>query len=177
MSQTKPSNMEAIIKEVKKLCKVVIKMQKLDGITIECYVPKDVDINKGTTEIKNICRDLKLLPINIEKSEEKSNAFALQFPELDVIYNKSTNKKMVLDAYKWLLDTMIRNSTQKAITKQLLFTYKDTVIKRAMDIYYRANVNRYKVIDKDFKQLIEENKKQLNVLYYEFLEDYEVKEL
>ena len=81
MKNAKLRMLDLIQKELKNKCKKIIKFQKYDGISLECYVAEDTNIDDGISEIKKVCKSLKLNPINIEINKDKNNLFLLQFPE------------------------------------------------------------------------------------------------
>ena len=54
MKNAKLRMLDLIQKELKNKCKKIIKFQKYDGISLECYVAEDTNIDDGISEIMNV---------------------------------------------------------------------------------------------------------------------------
>lgn len=164
-------NVDNIIKALKQDIKKIVKLTKFDGITIECSVQEDKKVDDGIKEINKLCEKLELRPIATEKSKEKNNVFIVQFPELIPEYTEAQIKKMYNLSFKWLLDNLIRNDKEHKVTPELLIKYKSLVVRKAIQIYCRSNINQYKEKLEDYlqdKKYVE----KIDVLYYQFLETY-----
>lgn len=135
---------ELIIKELKNNCKYILKFQKYDGISIECYVAEQDNIDLGIKEVKNICKKLKLNPIDIECNKEKTNLFLLQFPELLPKYTDKELQLLYEDNYKRLISDLKSNDINNKVDLNLIIKNKNIFIKQAMISFYNINTNRYK---------------------------------
>lgn len=164
-------NTDNIIKALKQDIKKIVKLTKFDGITIECSVQEGKKVDDGIKEINKLCEKLELRPIATEKSKEKNNVFIVQFPELIPEYTEAQIKKMYNLSFKWLLDNLTINDKEHKVTPELLIKYKSLVVRKAIQIHCRSNINQYKEKLEDYlqdKKYIE----KIDVLYYQFLETY-----
>ena len=161
------TNVEAIIKKLNKV-KGVESFRKIDGITIECICKNTKDMNSIIDEVKSICKDLKLPQLLIEKNKIANDKLAIQFPELDVKYSDEEFNKLITDAFAWLVDNMKQNDTNNSINRQVMIDNIGMITKLTTDIYYKSNVNKYKVKiedllnDKDFRETL--NKMFMNYI-------------
>lgn len=169
-NEKKLCNIESIIKEMKKSIKVLVKLEKLDGITMECSVPQGMKAKEGIKEAKAICKKLKLGPLAVEENPDKENVFALQFPELDVEYTEKQIEKMYKANYKWLLEGLLSRDKDHKVTRELLLEFKDVFNKQAIMIYCKSNINPYKTDTSKYLNNIE-YRKSLDKIYYDFIEE------
>lgn len=139
----KYKNIEEIIAYLLPLCKSVIKMEKYDGISIECYVPEKVKVSKGMKEITKICTDTELANNSMEENKEKANVFLLQFPNLNPKYSEEQIKDMYFKTFDLLLSNA-RSNKEIVVTKELLLKFKNVITKNAIEIFCKSNLNLYK---------------------------------
>lgn len=165
-------NIDLIIKALDKKVEKIVRMRKLDGITIECSVKANTKVDTGIKEANKLCKELKLLPIATEPNQAVSNIFALQFPELVPQYTEEDIERMYKDNFKWLLDNIHSNDT--TITKQLIEDNKELLLKHAITIYYRSNVNQYKESIDDYLNKYEYRNK-IGKLFDRYIDEYFVK--
>ena len=118
------SNIETIIKQIKKESKLVIQFRKYNGISLECRTAIDGDRDKAIAEMRTILDKCNFVPYDIERHKEVPNAFLVQFPNLDVTYTEDEKIKMYKDIFKFLLDTVNRNQ-ETMIPKSQIIDYKD----------------------------------------------------
>lgn len=166
------SNVDMIIKELNKKVEKIVRMRKLDGLTIECSVQASSKSDIGIKEINKLCKELKLMPISTEKNKDKDNVFALQFPELVPQYSEEEVESMYKDNFKWLLDNI--NSNDTTITKQLIEDNKELFLKQAITMYYRSNVNQYKEKLDDYLNNYDYRNK-IGRLFDRYIDEYYVK--
>lgn len=163
------SNIDLIIKELNKKVEKVIRIRKIDGITVECSVKSGSKSDTGIKEINKICKELKLLPISTEKNKDKENIFALQFPELVPEYSETEIEDMYKLNFKWLLDNI--NSNDATITKHLIEENKEIFLKQSITMYYRSNVNQYKERLDDYLNNYDYRNK-IEKLFNRYLDEY-----
>ena len=165
------NNIETIIKEIKPLCKEVIKIDKLNGITMVCYTANNTECDNGISEVNQILTDLKLQPIIVDKDKDRINAFTVQYPELKVKYTDKQIEKMYKDNFKWLIDNLVEKDIDKRVDKTLLLNCKDVYVRQAILTFIRSNINPYKT---KLEDLLTDNEYRLNVerMYKQFLEEY-----
>lgn len=165
------TNIESIIKEIDGEIKCIKSMEKMDGITMECSVSQKNKYNDATTKITELLTELDLQPINIHKNTEDDKKFAVEFPDMNVIYTEEENEKFYKDSFTWLFDLAIKKSGAIKITKELLMAGKDSFEKQAIHIYFRSNVNPYKEKIEDYLNDVK-YRKNLDNIFYPFTEDY-----
>lgn len=163
------SNIDLIIKELNKKVEKVIRIRKIDGITVECSVKSGSKSDTGIKEINKICKELKLLPISTEKNKDKENIFALQFPELVPEYSETEIEDMYKLNFKWLLDNI--NSNDTTITKHLIEENREIFLKQSITMYYRSNVNQYKERLDDYLNNYDYRNK-IEKLFNRYLDEY-----
>jgi len=169
------TNMETILKAIKQKSKLVMKINKYDGITLECFTASGSDTKEAIKEINQICKELKLLPISTEPNKEAENIFALQFPELDIIYSDRQIEKMYQDNFKWLIDGIVEYDNDKKLNREVLIKNKDIFVKQAILTYGRSNINPYKV---DILERLNniDYRKQIDVIYLNYIDKYIMEE-
>lgn len=140
----KLNNIEAIIKAFKKEKTSVMKYRKIDGITMECATQVSESADTGIKDITDLCKKYKLHPISAEKNKEKSNVFALQFPEMLPEYTDKELEKMYNNSFKWLLDGVMSSDTKHKVTTEVIMQYKAIFVKQAVTIHFNSNTNLYK---------------------------------
>lgn len=164
------NNIESIIDKVSKESKLTISFKKFDGITFECKTPFESNRNEAIKEMKDILDRLNLLPYIIEENKEVSNAYMIQFPELDVKYTDEEKEKIYYMIFRFLLDSV--NENRKTITtKKYIMDFKDIYIKQTIIAYVRSSVNRYKVKVEDLLNNIE-YRSCLEVLFTRYVDEY-----
>lgn len=171
MQDTNLTNVDVIIKELQKLCKQIKTFEKLDGITIECTVTNSKKLDNGIKEVTDVCKNLNLIQISIEKSSTKNTSFALQFPELNVYYSEDIITKMYEDNFKWLFDNIMEKPQSVNIDKTFLLQNKDMLVKQAISTYCRSNINPYKENVKDYLNNTEYIRK-ISTIYILYLDKY-----
>lgn len=152
MKNEKLRMLDLIQKELKNKCKKIIKFQKYDGISLECYVAQDTNIDDGISEIKKVCKSLKLNPINIEINKDKNNLFLLQFPEFVPEYTTKELEALYKDSYDRLIKDLKNNDVEHKVTKDLIIRNKSVFIKQAIISFYNSNTNKYKGTLKTYLQ-------------------------
>ena len=167
-------NIEGIIKEIKKKTKSLKSLTKLDGITIECTIFKNSNIDAIIEEIKEICSNIIKEPISTELNDVQSDTFIIQFPELEPEYTDKEIEKMYKDNFKWLLDNFLQQDIDNNFDKNKLATDKNIFVKQAILYYYRSNTNQYKEKVENFLNNLNYRNK-IDSLYLQFLNDYEIK--
>lgn len=170
----KTNNTENIIKVLKKENTNVIKYNKYDGITIECYTPSDIDCKDDMIKIANTLSKNNI-QFSMERNDNNKNIFIVQFPELEPEYTEKQMEKMYKDIFKWLLDNVYENDMMKKVTKELILQYKDIYVKQAITMYYKSNYNQYRVKQMD---LLNDNDYKIKVSDYfkTYVEEYHNKQ-
>lgn len=163
-------NIEGIIKNIKDKASLTIQFKKFDGITFEGRVPIDGNRDNAISEIESILTNSGLVPFQIEKHKEVSNAYIVQFPELDVIYNNEEKIKIYKMIFKFLLDNINKNR-EKPVSKGLILDGIGVYIKQTIMIFARSNINRYKLSEKDLLNDIE-YRKHLETLFIHYIDEY-----
>lgn len=163
-------NVEGIIKNIKDKASLTISFKKFDGITFEGRTPIDGDREKAINEIETILNDLELVPFQIERHKEVSNAYIVQFPELDVIYSNEEKIKIYRMIFKFLLDNINQNR-EKPVSKGSILDGIGVYIKQTIQIFARSNINRYKLSEKDLLNDIE-YRKHLETLFIGYVDEY-----
>lgn len=143
------TNVDGIIKELKKKAKYLTSIEKLDGITIECSVAKTKKAEDKIEDVKAICKTLVPYQAAIELNEKFDNVFIIQFPELVPEYTDEEINKMYMDSFKWLVDNFKTNDAASNYTPELFMRQKDKFVKHAILIYYRSNTNQYRCKPED----------------------------
>lgn len=149
------NNMEDIIKVLKDKLDYLIKIEKLDGITLECYMESNQLADKKFKNIEKVCTELKLNPIALELNEDQKNIFILQFPEMTPNYSESQELKLYKNSFKWLINNFNTNNNLVKGTPINFANYKDAFVKQAIMIHYRCNTNQYKSKLEDYLNNIE----------------------
>lgn len=143
---TELHNTETIAKLLSEKAKVVNKIIKLDGITIECTVASSDLVNKGLLEMNRLCKKYNLLPISTEQNKDKQNIFIVQFPDLNVQYTDEEKHKL----YYYILNNNITNfianckNLNKPISIQDVIYSKGSFIRQAIRLYSRTSTNIYR---------------------------------
>lgn len=164
------NNIDTILLEIQNLAKKVIKFDKMDGITIVCYVPDGESCKEGIKEIKTICKKLSLKPIAIEENKEMTNVFILQLPELNPIYSDEELTSIFKYDFQWIFDN-IRNNTDETIKKDIALRDKDVFVRQAIRRYTRSNINPYREKYEDYINNYDFRNK-VNKLYEIFVDEY-----
>ena len=163
-------NIEGIIEKLKEEAKLTILFKKFDGISFECRTPIDGDRESAIKEMETILDTHKLIPFLIERNEEVSNAFIVQFPELDVIYINDEKIKMYKMIFKFLLDNINQNR-KEPVSKSFVLEFKEIYIKQTIQAFARSNLNRYKIKVEDLLNDIE-YREHLEVLFIKYVDEY-----
>ncbi len=163
-------NVEGIIENIKKESKLTILFKKFDGITFECRTPIDGDINAAIHEMEEILNKNDLVPFQIETNKEVSNAYIVQFPELDVIYSNEEKINMYKMIFKFLLDNINQNR-KEPVSKGFILDSKDIYIKQTIQAFARSNLNRYKMNVTDLLNDIE-YRNHLESFFVRYVDDY-----
>lgn len=171
MSSAKYRNIDMIIKALKEKSTTILKFTKLDGITIECVLDTNKKASEGIKEITTICKQLKISPISTEENPDKSNVFALQFPELVPEYTDKEIEKMYKSNFKWLLDGVMKSDTKHKVTLELLINYRDLFLKQAITTYCNSNINLYKDNIANYLNNSEYRSK-INKIYLLYVQEY-----
>lgn len=169
------NNVEDIIIAILEKSNTIDTMDKYDGITVEATIKNRRSFKTAKEEIVNICIELNLNPISIEQNEDNKKKFALQFPELNVLYTNDQRQTLYNNLFKWLLDNASQRNTVSSqpitITKALLTKSKDVYVKNAIIMYCKSNINPYK--DKVDNYLNNaEYRKIVDTIYYNYLDTY-----
>lgn len=163
-------NVEGIIEKIKKDAKLTILFKKYDGITFECRTPIDGNRDMAINEMEQILNSLNLIPYQIETHKEVSNAFIVQFPELDVIYSNEEKIKMYKMIFKFLLDNINQNR-KEPVSKGFILEFKEIYIKQTIQAFFRSNLNRYKIKVEDLLNDIE-YRNHLELLFIKYVDEY-----
>lgn len=163
-------NVEGIIKNIKDGAKLTIQFKKFDGITFECRTPIDGDREKAIIEMEDILNKFELTPYQIERNKEVQNAYIVQFPELDVIYSNEEKINMYKMIFKFLLDNINQNR-EEPVSKNLILNSVDVYIKQTIQAFYRSNINRYKLSEKDLLN-DKDFREHLEVLFIKYVDEY-----
>lgn len=164
------SNIETIIKQLKKESKLVIQFRKYNGISLECRTAIDGDRDKAIAEMRTILDKCNFVPYDIERHKEVPNAFLVQFPNLDVTYTEDEKIKMYKDIFKFLLDTVNRNQ-ETMIPKSQIIDYKDLYTKQTIEAFARSNVNPYYITKDDMLNDID-FRNHLDTLFLKYVDEY-----
>lgn len=163
-------NIEGIIKNVKNESKLTISFRKFDGISFECRTPIDGNREEAISEMKSILDKFELTPYQIERHKETSNAYIVQFPELDIIYSNEEKIKMYKMIFKFLLDNINQNK-KEPVSKSFILESKEIYIKQTIQAFTRSNLNRYKIKVEDLLNDIE-YREHLEVLFIKYVDEY-----
>lgn len=163
-------NIEGIIKNVKNESKLTISFRKFDGISFECRTPIDGNREEAISEMKSILDKFELIPYQIERHKETSNAYIVQFPELDIIYSNEEKIKMYKMIFKFLLDNINQNK-KEPVSKSFILESKEIYIKQTIQAFTRSNLNRYKIKVEDLLNDIE-YREHLEVLFIKYVDEY-----
>ena len=163
-------NIEGIIKNVKNESKLTISFRKFDGISFECRTPIDGNREEAIFEMKSILDKFELIPYQIERHKETSNAYIVQFPELDIIYSNEEKIKMYKMIFKFLLDNINQNK-KEPVSKSFILESKEIYIKQTIQAFTRSNLNRYKIKVEDLLNDIE-YREHLEVLFIKYVDEY-----
>lgn len=152
--------------------------KKIDGITLEGQInSKRIKFNTVKTELQTLCEEYELLPVSIEQNENDTTLYAIQFPDLNVLYTTAQLESLFEGIYEFLLDGAITKTKMNisglptTIDKALLTKTKSSYIKIALDIFCKNSINPYKqnktlyLQDSDFLKQIEE-------IYIHYLDVY-----
>lgn len=170
LEDTWKHNIEGIMENIKKEAKLTILFKKYDGITFECRTPIDGNRDTAITEMKSILNKLELVPFQIEKHKEISNAYIVQFPELDVIYSNKEKIKMYKMIFKFLLDNINQNRSEP-VSKSFIMEFKEIYIKQTIQAFARSNLNRYKIKVEDLLNDAE-YRNHLEMLFINYVDEY-----
>lgn len=163
-------NIEGIIEKIRKEAKLTILFRKSDGITFESRTPIDGDRESAIMEMETILTELGLVPYRIGRSEDVSNSFMVQFPELDVIYSNEEKIKMYKNIFKFLLDNINQNR-KEPVSKSFILDFKEVYTKQTIQAFARSNLNRFKVNADDMLNDIE-FREHLDVLFIKYVDEY-----
>lgn len=164
------NNIEGIINKLRESAKLTIKFKKFNGISFEGRLPIDGDRVRAIEEIEELLSDLSLVPYQIDESKEVSNAYLVQFPELDIIYSNEEKINMYKYIFKFLLDNI--NENRKELTpKSYILDYMNLYIKQTIQAFYRSNVNPYKIKEEDLLN-DEKFRQHLEALFISFVDEY-----
>lgn len=163
-------NVEGIIENIKKEAKLTILFKKFDGITFECRTPIDGNREIAIQEMELILTKLELVPYQIERHKEVSNAYIVQFPELDVIYSNEEKIKMYKMIFKFLLDNINQNR-KEPLSRSFILEFKEVYIKQTIQAFARSNLNRYKIKEEDLLNDLE-YREHLEMLFIKYVDEY-----
>lgn len=153
MAEEVKTNIEEIIVKFQQSSE--LEMRKFNGITIEFVIPEDSTFKKCKTAVNRLCKQNKLLPVSIEESKVSTTRFTAEFIELEPYYTDEQNTSMYNDSIHWLIDNFIKSTQFQPgvkVTKQMLLDSADSFVMEAMKIYYKSNMNPYKVTIEHFLQ-------------------------
>lgn len=136
-------NIENIIDALKPLTKQVKSFRKFDGITMECTKNEGTTVDKAINEMTALCTKLKLMPIATEVRKGDPDLFAVQFTELMPKYTNEQVVAMYKDTFMFLFNN-IKMKDPASATKPMLIENMDSLVKHAIMIYCRSNINQYK---------------------------------
>lgn len=164
------NNIEGIVDNIKNEINLTILFKKFDGITIECRTPIDGNRENAIIEMKSVLDKLELTPYQIERHKEVTNAYIIQFPELDVIYSNEEKIKMYKMIFKFLLDNINQNR-KEPVSKSFILEFKEIYIKQTIQAFARSNLNRYKI---DVTDLLndKEYREHLELLFIKYVDEY-----
>lgn len=163
-------NIEGIIENLKKDAKLTILFKKFDGISFECRTPIDGDREKAISEMETLLAQKELNPHLIERNKEVSNAYMVQFPELDIIYTDKEKIKIYKMTFKFLLDNINQNRPEP-VSKSFILEFRDIYIKQTIQYYARSHINRYKLSVDDLLN-DREYREHLETLFIKYVDEY-----
>lgn len=164
------NNIEGIISKLKESAKLTIKFKKFNGISFEGKLPVDGNRVEAINEMEELLSKLDLMPYQIEENKEVSNAYMVQFPELDVIYSNEEKIKMYRMIFKFLLDSI--NENRKELTpKSYLLDYINLYTKQTIQAFYRSNINPYKITEDELLNDVE-YRSHLETLFISYVDEY-----
>lgn len=152
MANKQFDNMEEVVKEFNKKLKA-LNIIKYNGITIRATIPGKRKFETIKKELEYICNEYKLIPYSIEQIELYDERFIVtEFPEFEPYYTEEENLNMYKNSINYLLEQTIKNSEfiGQTVTKQMLLNDSMLFTTEAIKIYYKSNVNTYKVDIKEF---------------------------
>lgn len=164
-------NIDIILTTLQNKLTKISSSRKYDGITIECTLKSRSKYDTAKEEINTVCKELKLLPIQMEQNEENPKIFILQFPELNVEYTEEEITTMYISNFKWLLDDIMSKKAEVMPDKDLLIRSKDIYVRQAISIYCRCNINPYKDNINNYLNNLEYRTK-IDNMYLEYLDKY-----
>ena len=163
-------NIEGIILNIKPELELTILLKKFDGITFEGRTPIDGNREKAIDEMCKVLDKLELVPYQIERHKEVSNAYIVQFPELDVIYSNDEKIHKYKMIFKFLLDNINQNR-EEPVSKSSVLESMDIYIKQTIQAFARGDINRYKLSEKDLLNDME-YRKHLETLFINYGDEY-----
>lgn len=136
-------NMENVIDAINPQLHKTKELRKFDGITIECMALDMVDRGVSAEEVKAVCDSLKLQPNTVEYRKDDDKLFIIQFPDFMPYYTDEQQEKMYKDTFMFLFEN-IKMKDPASATKSALIENIDSIVKHAITIYCRSNINQYK---------------------------------
>lgn len=151
----KYQNVEQIIKYLQEKIKSIKEIQKLDGVSYKVTVKSNRSRNKVPEEIKIISHEeIGINEIGIASDEEDNNSFIVQYFDFIPKYTEEEIKNMYFKNFEFLIENIKTNNANNPnirITRTFLIDNMDSIVNRAMNIYYRSCVNRNKEnLEKDY---------------------------
>lgn len=164
------NNIEGIIDKLKESAKLTIKFKKFNGISFEGKLPIDGNREEAIKEMENLLSKFELKPYQIGENKEVSNAYMVQFPELDVIYSNEEKIKIYKLLFKFSLDNI--NENRKEVTpKHYILDYINLYVKMAIQGFYRSCINPYKINEDDLLNDLE-YRNHLETLFISYVDEY-----
>lgn len=163
-------NIESMLEDFKTKTKLIKEVRKYSGISIGCIYDKRASKDNVIKEIKQICNYFKLPSSSISTSILDANEMIVEFPDFIPEYTDEQIYKMYESNVIWLLDNAFKNDVQHLLTKSVLIEGAKIYAQHMGKMYYRSNINKYKLSFEDF--YTKDLEKDLCEIYLKVLDDY-----
>lgn len=163
-------NVDEMLKDFTDKTKLIKSVRKYSGISIGCSYDKRANKDNVIKEIKKICKSMKLPSNSVSTSVLDEYELILEFPDFIPEYIEEQQVAMYESNVIWLLDNAFKNDLQHKLTKDILVNGAKVYAKHIGTMYYRSNINKYKISFEEFYTA--ELEARLCEIYLKVLDEY-----